>query len=377
MGFVFSALRRKRCLFPLVGILSLGAVVQAQQGGPGGAVPVTTAVAQSQQVPVTLSGIGTVRAAQSVAVKTRVDGTLDKVAFNEGQDVKAGELLAQIDPRPFQASLDQAVAQKAHDEVTLVQANRDLQRYATLATQNQIAQQTLDAQRATVDQTKASIQADQAQIDSARVQLEYTTIRAPITGRTGLRLVDAGNVVHTTDTTGLVVINQIDPIAVVFTLPEGQFQQVNRALQADHGSHLPVTASGRDDNEVLATGTLTLVDNQIDSSSGSFQLKALFKNPEHKLWPGQYVLAKVVVGTLSNAVTVPAAAVQRGSDGFLVYVVKSDNTVQARAVQVGRTEADRSVIQSGLAAGERVITDGGFKVKAGTRVIEAGSQAGR
>jgi membrane fusion protein, multidrug efflux system len=335
------------------------------------AVPVVTANATKEDVPIVITGIGTVQAAQSVTVKVRVDGQLQKVAFTEGQDVKEGDLLAQIDPRPFQAALDQATAQKAHDEATLANAQKDLERYTTLFAQDSIQQQTLDTQKATVNQLKASIQSDQAQIDNAKVQLAYTTVRAPVTGRTGLRLVDAGNIVHATDTTGLVVINQIDPISVLFTLPEEQFHQVTQAMQASGRTPLTVNALARETGNTLGAGHLLLVNNQIDTQTGTFQLKASFPNRAHALWPGQYVNVHLVLGTRHDATTVPESAVQRGPEGLLAYVVKPDGSVETRSIHVANRQDGKAVVDQGLTPGTRVIVDGQYKVKPGVKVAEA------
>ena len=341
-------------------------------------IPVVTAAVAKEDVPILLSGIGTVQAAQSVTVKVRVDGQLQKVAFTEGQDVKQGDLLAQIDPRPFQAALDQAIAQKTKDEATLANAQKDLERYTTLFAQDSIQQQTLDTQKATVNQLKATIQSDQAQIDNARVLLAYTTIRSPVTGRTGLRLVDAGNIVHAADTTGLVVINQIDPIAVVFTLPEEHVPKVNEAMQKAGATPLQAQALGRETGEALATGRLLLVNNQIDTATGTVQLKAQFPNKAHALWPGQYVNVRLVLGTRHDAATVPESAVQRGPEGLIAYVVKPDDSVETRPIRVARTQEGKAIIDDGLAPGTRVIVDGQYKVKPGVKVAEAkqGAPAG-
>ncbi|TMG85971.1 MAG: efflux RND transporter periplasmic adaptor subunit [Betaproteobacteria bacterium] len=342
------------------------------------AIPVVTATVAKEDVPIFLTGIGTVQPAQTVTVKVRVDGELQKVAFTEGQDVKEGDLLAQIDPRPYQAVLDQAVAQKGRDEATLANAQKDLERYTTLFAQDSIQQQTLDTQKATVNQLKATIQSDQAQIDNARVLLAYTTIRSPVTGRTGLRLVDAGNIVHAADTTGLVVINQIDPIAVVFTLPEEHVPKVNEAMQKAGATPLQAQALGRETGEALATGRLLLVNNQIDTATGTVQLKAQFPNKAHALWPGQYVNVRLVLGTRHDAATVPESAVQRGPEGLIAYVVKPDDSVETRPIRVARTQEGKAIIDDGLAPGTRVIVDGQYKVKPGVKVAEAkqGAPAG-
>ena len=295
-------------------------------------IPVVAAVAQAGDVPVYLTGLGTVQAYNTVTVHVRVNGTLDKVVFVEGQDVKAGDLLAQIDPRPYQAQLDEVVATKAHDEALLANAKLDLQRYEKLAAENSIAAQQRDTQIWLVAQDEATVKNDQAQIDYAAVQLAYTTITSPIAGRTGVRMIDAGNIVQTTDTTGLVVVTQIEPISVLFTLPEDDFDVVNRQMAA---GPLTVVASSRADNKVLGQGTVLLINNQIDQTTGTIQLKATFPNQDHALWPGQFVDAQLLVETRHNAVTVPAAAVQRRSPGRL--------RLCRQGRQYGRDAADQGV----------------------------------
>jgi multidrug efflux system membrane fusion protein len=334
-------------------------------------VPVVTAAVIEHDVASYRTGIGTVQAAQSVTVKARVDGQLEQVAFTEGQEVKQGDLLAQIDARPYQAQRSQAIAQKARDAASLGAALKDLDRYSTLVAQGVIQQQTLDAERATVDQLKASEQSDQAQIDNAEVQLGYTSIRASLSGRTGMRLIDAGNIVHAADATGLVVINQIDPIAVVFTLPEGDFQIVNRAIQSSGNIALRATAVEREAGTLLGTGHLLLVNNQIDTATGTFQLKALFANPTRTLWPGQYVNVSLEIGVRHNALTVPQAAVQRGADGLFVYVVNADHSVAVQPVRVAQNQDDQAIVDAGLTANERVVVDGQFKIKPGAQVVDA------
>ena len=334
-------------------------------------VPVVTATASREDMPIFLTGIGTVQAAQSVTVKVRVDGQLQKVAFNEGQDVKEGALLAQIDPAPYQALLDGAVAQKAKDQATLANALKDLERYKTLFAQDSIQQQTLDTQVATVDQLKASILSDQAQIDNARVQLAYTTIRSPVNGRTGLRLVDVGNIVHAADTTGLVVINQIDPIAVIFTLPEEHVPSINQAIHAAGTTPLQVQALARENGAPLGTGHLLLVNNAIDTTTGTVQLKALFPNGSLALWPGQYVNARLVLGTRHDATTVPESVVQRGQDGLYAYVVKADNVATVQPIRVAQTQDGKAIIAEGITPGTRVVVAGQYKLKPGNKIVEA------
>ena len=333
------------------------------------AVPVVTAVAREEDVPVYLSGIGNVTPLYSVTVKVRVDGQLDSVAFIEGQNVKAGDLLAQIDPRPFQAQYQQAQAQKARDEALLKNSQMDLDRYTLLWQQDSVSKQIYDTQRASVDQLKATVQADQAQVDNAKLQLDYTTVRAPIGGRTGARLVDPGNIVKATDANGIVVINQIDPIAVIFTLPEDKFQTVNRAV-GDGRKQLPVMAFAREDATLLGTGKLTLINNQIDTATGTVQFKAVFPNATRTLWPGQYVNTQIVLGTRQRAVTVPATVIQRGPNGLFAYVVKDDESVAMQAVKVAYSQDGKAILEDGLSAGMRVVVDGQYKLKTGAKITE-------
>jgi multidrug efflux system membrane fusion protein len=330
-------------------------------------IPVVTAVAQAGDVPIYLTGLGTVQAYNTVTIHARVNGTLDKVLFVEGQDVKAGALLAQIDPRPYQAQLDEVVAAKARDEALLADARLDLQRYEKLAAQNSIAVQQRDTQLALVAQDAATVKNDQAQIDYATVQLAYTSITSPIAGRTGVRMIDAGNIVQTTDTTGLVVVTQIEPISVLFTLPEDDFGVVNRQMAA---GPLTVAASSRADNKMLGQGTVLLINNEINQTTGTIELKATFPNKDHALWPGQFIDAQLLVETRHNAVTVPAAAVQRGPQGVYAYVVKPDNTVQMVPIKVATANAGGPValIESGIAAGDQVVVDGQLKLRPGVTV---------
>ncbi|MFJ2988482.1 efflux RND transporter periplasmic adaptor subunit [Collimonas sp. NPDC087041] len=341
----------------------------------GNAISVSTATVKQEDVPMYLSGVGTVTSNASVTVKARIDGQLDKVGFVEGQDVKAGQLLAQLDPRTLQAQLEQAIAQKAKDAAQLANAKLDLQRYTTLVQQDAATQQTLDAQRAQVTQLQAAVQSDDAQINYAKVQLSFTSILAPISGRVGARLVDPGNIVHAADTNGLVVINQIDPIAVVFTLPEESFQSINTAL---HSSQKPLSvhAYARNSSTMLSQGNLTLLNNQIDTTSGTVQLKGMFQNSSHVLWPGQYVNVRLVLGDRKQALTVPAAVVQRSQDGTYAYVVNADSTVQIQPIQVANIQDGIAVIDKGLNAGQRVVVDGQYKLKPGIKVVEDAAAIG-
>lgn len=340
-------------------------------------VPVTTTLVKEQDVATYLSGIGTASPLYAVTLKARVDGQLEKVFFTEGQDVGAGTVLAQIDARPFQAQLDLAKAQKARDEAQLKNSLLDLERYTTLWKQDSIAQQQLTAQQATVDQLKATVQADQATIDNAKVQLDYTTIRAPISGRIGVRLVDPGNIVRASDNNGIVSINQIDPITVVFTLPEDRFQDINRAIREHGRTPLEVQAFAREDNTLLGSGKLLLVNNQIDTTTGTVQLKAQFANHAHKLWPGQYVNVHLMMGTRTKAATVPASVVQRGPNGLFAYVVNADETAAVQPIRVGLVQDGMAIVEEGLQPGQRVVTDGQYKLKPGAKIVEVKVEAAK
>ncbi len=362
-------------LFAWRGLLHRPAAADSQKASQP--IAVDTAAVTHADIPIYLQGLGTVQAFYTVTVTARVDGELIKVAFTEGQTVRKGDLLAQIDPRPIQAALDQAVATKTKDAAQLANAKRDLERYTLLQPEDLASKQTVDTQRATVDQLAAQIKIDEAVIDNARTQLDYTRITSPIDGRTGIRLIDPGNIVHAADITGIVVVTQVQPISVIFTLPEEALGAVGRALAA---GTVKVTTVTRDGGEVLDEGTLTLVDNQIDQSTGTLKLKATFDNARNTLWPGQYVNARVLVRTERNALTIPDAAVQLGPDGPFTYVVKSDSTVEVRPLKIGDASDGMTIVTRGLALDEHVVTSNQYRLQPGAQVratAPAASAAGR
>ena len=347
----------------------------APQRAAGQAIRVTIAAARQQDVPIYRLGVGNVMPLASVTVHTRVDGELDRVAFVEGQDVKAGQVLAQLDPRPIQAQLAQAQAQEARDRAQLVNARTDLARYTELIAEDAATRQQVDTQKALVAQLEAAVQTDAAAVQYQRVQLAYTTISAPIAGRLGARLVDPGNIVHAADPNGLVVINQVDPVAVLFTLPEDTVQEILRAGHGSARAPLQVVALTRETRQELARGELTLLNNQVDATTGTVQLKARFPNGGFALWPGQYVNVRLLLGHRPDVVTVPQQAVQRSQDGTFVYVVDAQQKAQLRPVRVSQEQDGISVIDSGLRAGERVVVDGQYKIKPGAAVMEAPARA--
>lgn len=357
LGWVWAKKRR-------TGGSEAGPVAGGRPGG-GFPVPVVPGVVEQKDVPIYLDGLGTVQAFNTVTVRTRVDGEIQRIAFVEGQDVHAGDLLAQIDPAPFQTQLDQNIARKAQDEAQLTVARLTLERDAALLTSKILAQQDYDTQKATVDQLQATVQGDQAAIDNARVQLAYTRIASPLDGRVGIRMVDQGNIVHASDSNGLVIITQLRPISVSFTLPEQ-----NLHLVQDHqaAGELVAYAVDRDNRTVLGEGKLAVIDNQIDSTTGTVRLKATFPNQDLRLWPGQFVNARLLIETRKAGLVVPASVVQRGPDGPFAFVIRDDLTAQVRPIKLAQIDQGQALIAEGLSAGERVVVDGQYKLQAGAKV---------
>ena len=329
------------------------------------AVPVTVAPVKLTDFPVYLNGLGTVEPYDTVTVRSRVDGEVIKVAFKQGQMVKEGDILVQIDPRPYQAALDQALAKKDQDEANLKNAQLDLQRYGTLAKEDAVTRQQLDTQRATVDQITAQIKGDQAAIDNAQTQLNYATIRSPLTGKVGFRLVDPGNIVHAADTTGIVTIVKLQPISVVFTAPEESVSAISNSLAA---GVVPVTALSSDGLRTLSEGRLALVNNEVDQATGTIQMKATFENKDNILWPGLSVSTRLLIDTLKQVVVVPEDAVQRGPNGLYAFVLGGDDKVEARDLKVAQEGNGQSVILHGLSPGEKVVVEGQYGLKSGVVV---------
>jgi membrane fusion protein, multidrug efflux system len=333
------------------------------------AIPVIAAEARREDVPIFLTGLGTVQALNSVLVKSRVDGQIKKINFSEGQDVHTGDVLVEIDPEPYQAALNQAQASKLRDEAQLENARLDVNRFSRLAATGAVASQQLDTTRALVKQLEASIQSDQATIYSAQIQLDYSRIRSPLNGRAGTRLIDAGNMVKATDTGGIVIINQLDPIFVTFPLPADTLPTIRAA--AAKGD---IKVSAEDSaGAALATGKLSVIDNLINPNTATINFKAVFENGTHVLWPGQFVNVRVEIDVRRDVVAVPITVVQQGPSGPYAFIVGKDRTVQKRMIKVGVTNKTTAVIDSGLEAGETVVTDGQYRIQAGSRVELVGA----
>lgn len=357
---------------PIILALALAALWQYTRGSATAAnpssapaIPVIATNARKQDVSDYLAGLGTVQAFNRVTIYVRVDGELQEIAFTEGQFVRAGDVLARIDPRQLQATLDQAKAKKAQDQANQIALEKDLERFKSLALRSFETQQNVDLQQAKVDQGKAQIAADIAAIEYAETQLGYTTIMSPLDGRIGMRLIDKGNIVHANDPGGLVFITQVQPIAVIFSVPQDYLQAIRVAMR--QGS-LKVTAYSSDNLTKLGEGALLLIDNQIDASTGSLRLKASFPNKDDALWPGQFVNARLELAMRNDAIVVPAQVIQRGPNVLYAYVIKSDQTVERRVVKVGPVRNGLAIIEEGLSPGDRVVVDGQFKLRPGASV---------
>jgi multidrug efflux system membrane fusion protein len=338
----------------------------AHAGRPArAAVPVSVATASREDVPVYLTGLGTVQALFTVGIHAQVDGKLQEVFFKEGQRVNRGDVLAKIDPRLYRAALDAAKAHKALDEAALTAAVKDLARFQALVLKNAETQQNVDLQQSKVDQNKASIAADDAAIETAQTNLDYTDIVAPNDGRMGVRMVDPGNILHANDQGAIAILTQTEPITVTFTLPAQTLDDVRDAMAR---GAVEVAAYDRDNTRLLSTGTLTTIDNLIDPTTASFRLKATFKNADEKLWPGEFVNARLLVDTRKDVVVIPPLAVQRGPRGLFAWVVKADGTVEPRPIETTTTTGDRTIVSSGVNDGDRVVTDGQYKLQANAPV---------
>jgi membrane fusion protein, multidrug efflux system len=338
------------------------------------AIPVDITTVQKADVPIYLEGLGTVQAFYTVTITARVDGQIEKVAFKEGQDVKKGDLLVQIDPRPYQAALGIAIATRAKDLATLANARRDMERYSELAPEDLASKQTVDTQKALIAQLSAQIKGDEAAIDNARTQLDYTTIRSPIDGRTGIRQVDPGNNVHATDTNGMVVVTQLEPISIIFTLPEEAFEQLSAAL---HRGPVTATALSRDDKDQLDQGTVELIDNQIDQTTGTIRVKVILPNKQRRLWPGQFVNVRVLTQTQRGVLTIPASALERGPNGMFTYLVQPDSTIRVAPLTTGEQTGDIVVVEKGLQAGDKVVASNQYRLQPGSLIRANGPKVAR
>ena len=364
-------MRRRALLIGALAALVLGvawfglrAKPKADAKGPA-AIAVDLATVTARDMPVYLEGLGTVQAFYTVTVSSRVDGQVQKVAFTEGQDVKKGDLLAQIDPRPFQAALGVAIATRDKDKAQLENAHHDMERYELLAPEDLASKQTVDTQKALIAQLSAQIKGDEAAIDNARTQLEYTSIRSPIDGRTGIRQVDPGNNVHASDSTGIVMVTQIEPISVIFSLPEESFAQLSEALQ---NGPVSAVALSRENARELDQGTVALIDNQIDQTTGTLRVKATLPNKHRHLWPGEFVNVRVLTQTQKQVLTIPTSAVERGPDGVFTYLVQPDSTVAVAPLTTGAENGGFVVVEKGLKAGDRVVASNQYRLQPGARI---------
>jgi multidrug efflux system membrane fusion protein len=374
MTALMQGRKSRTIVFTVAGLVAAAVVAAAafswltkpktQAAGPP-PVPVVMTAAGQQDVPIYFQALGTVMALNTVAIRAQVNGQLVSIDFRQGQDVKKGDVLAKIDPAPFKATLDQAMAKRAQDEALLIDAQKDLVRFKTLVVKNVETQQNVDAQQAKVDQLKATVDADQAAIEAAQTQLNFTTIAAPIDGVVGFRQIDIGNIIHTTDANPLTVLTQIQPCVVLFTLPQDDLGPLREAMLR---GAVDVLAFDQDDQQQLAQGHLLLVDNQIDQTTSTIRMKAEFPNQDDRLWPGEFVRIRTLITTRKDAVTVPAVAVQRGPDGLYAWVIKPDNTVEQRPIQALTVSESLAVVTKGLSPGEHVVTDGQSRLDVGSRV---------
>jgi membrane fusion protein, multidrug efflux system len=369
-------MRRRKVVMALLAAIALAggavaldhAVATGKSSAPAAgqpAVPVIAGAVTSQDVPIYRRGLGSVLAYNTVTIRSQVQGQIEKIAFTEGQTVHAGDLLAQIDPRPFQAQLDQATANRDRDQAQLANAQANLARYTPLLAKGFATPQLVDTQKAQVAQLAAAVKSDQAVMENAQVQLDYTRITAPFDGVTGIRQIDQGNIIHPTDANGLVVITQIEPISVIFTLPQTDLPEIQQHMAS---GPLSVLAFGQDDKSELDEGRLELVDNVIDQTTGTVRLKATFPNQAHKLWPGEFVNVRLLLDTRHDGLTVAASVVQRGPQGSYAYVIGSDGTVASRPITVAQITNGQALIDAGLSADEQVVVDGQYKLQPGSRV---------
>jgi membrane fusion protein, multidrug efflux system len=371
-----TAKKSRGSIFAILGAVMLAAMVAlgfyrhgSTQAAPNTAlppIPVTVTEAAQRDVPIYYDALGTVQARNTVAIRAQVNGQIISIAFRQGQEVKQGDVLAKIDPAPFKANYDQAVSKKSQDEATLIDALKDLARFKTLVQRDFETQQNVDAQQAKVDQTKSLIDADQAAIEAAQTQLNYATITAPIDGVVGFRQVDLGNIIHTTDVNPLTVLTTIKPCDVIFTLPQSDLGLVREAMLRGTVS---VLAFDQDDKQQLAQGRLLLINNQIDQTTSTIQLKAEFANEDERLWPGEFVRIRILLQTRKDAITIPPVAVQHGPNGLYTWVVKPNNTVEQRSIEtIAVNNTDTTIVTKGIAAGDRVVVDGQYRLDTGSRV---------
>jgi membrane fusion protein, multidrug efflux system len=375
MSKIIAGQHSRRTLFAGASVVVLFAVIalgfyrhgstQAATNTAPPPIPVTVTAAAQQDVPVYYDALGTVNALNTVSIRAQVNGQITSIDFRQGQEVHQGDVLAKIDPAPFKANLDQAISKKSQDEAQLIDAQKDLARFKQLVQRDYETQQNVDKQQAKVDQTKSMIDADQAAIEAAQTQLNFATISAPIDGVVGFRQVDLGNIIHTTDTNPLTVLTQIKPSTVIFTLPQSDLGPVREAMLQ---GTVPIVAFDQDDKQQLAQGRLLLINNQIDQSTSTIQLKAEFDNKDERLWPGEFVRIRLLIQTRKDAITIPPVAVQHGPNGLYTWVVKTDNTVEQRSIETMPINNDTTIVTKGIAAGERVVVNGQYRLDIGSHV---------